>query len=51
MKTYIFSTPDMCAGILIGARSIKEAKVKIRQYLAVKRLPKYTTIELYTFAL
>ena len=50
MKTYVFSTPYMCSGILIQAESIKEAKVKTRNYLAVKRLPNYTTIELYTFA-
>ena len=47
MKVYIFSTPVMDSGILINADNIKEAKIKIRNYLRVKRLPKYTTVEIY----
>ena len=47
MKVYIFSTPFMDSGILINADNIKDAKIKIRKYLRVKRLPKYTTVEIY----
>lgn len=45
MKTYVFSTPYMTSGVLIQAENLKACKVKIRSYLCVKRLPKYTTIE------
>jgi len=47
MKTYVFSTPYMCGGILIKAENLMKAKVKIRNYLCVKRLPNHTNIEEY----
>lgn len=50
MKTYVFSTPNMTAGILMQAENLKACKVKIRNYLCVKRLPNHTTIEEYLFA-
>lgn len=50
MKTYVFSTPYMCSGILIQAKNLTDCKIKIRRYLCVKRLPKHTTIEEYLFA-
>lgn len=36
-------------GLLINAKNLNEAKVKIRKYLKVNRLPNYTTIEEYIY--
>ena len=47
MKTYVFSTPYMCSGVLIKGENLKDVKRKIRNYLCVKRLPNNTTIEKY----
>lgn len=49
MKNYVFSTPSMCSGIVITAPNLKDAKVKIRNYLCVTRLPKNTKINEYLF--
>ena len=50
MSNYIFSTSYMAHGIVIQAMNMQDAKKKVREYLCVKRLPNYTTIEKYLFA-
>ena len=50
MKKFVFSTPQMSSGVVVvEAVNLKAAKIKIRQYLCVTRLPKNTKINEYLF--
>ena len=49
MKKFVFSTPQMSSGVVVEAVNLKVAKIKIRQYLCVTRLPKNTKINEYLF--
>ena len=47
MKKYVFKTPDMCSTVAINANNFKHAKIVVKNYLCVARLPKGTTITEY----
>ena len=49
MKKFVFSTPQMSSGVVVEVVNLKAAKIKIRQYLCVTRLPKNTKINEYLF--
>jgi len=49
MKKYVFKTPYMSSTVTINADNLKHAKVVVKNYLCVTRLPKGTTVSEYFF--